>query len=193
MKRYFILMLLSFLALQHSKAVLGGVHVEGGGDYLKILFREGKERALGTLKRVPPEMLSEVEEDPDKIELYIKYRKALIQDLKTIPSFIFYGEEEREQFLKPDEEKTALTTHEPAAPIKINLKRCDELNITLAGTQVLLWREAGRHIIERQEFESDEELIIRIEPILDALEDIAVKAVSIHDSLFPPDPFIQKP
>ncbi|HBQ20537.1 MAG: hypothetical protein A2Z91_08025 [Deltaproteobacteria bacterium GWA2_38_16] len=193
MKKYFILLLFFFLALQRSEIVFGGVHVEGGGDYLKILFREGKERALWALKMVSPEMLSEVEEDLDKIELYIKYRKMLAQDLKTIPSFIFCGEEEREQFLKPEGEKTALTTHESAAPIKINLKRCDELNITLAGVQVLLWREAGRHIIERQEFESDEELMIRIEPILDALEDIAVKAVSIHDSLFPPDPFIQKP
>ncbi len=184
MKKYLVIGMLLFLTAQ---VYAGGGHVEGGGDYLKILFREAKERAIATLKTVTPEMLSQAGANPDEIDLYTKYWEALAHDLEIIPPFIFCKEKyERTQFLKSDGEKTALTVHWPGAAIKINLIRCNELEITLAGAQILLWREAGRHVLERRDQESEEEFMMRVEPTLDALEDIAVKATQIYDGLHPP-------
>ncbi|HBQ21280.1 MAG: hypothetical protein A2Z91_01820 [Deltaproteobacteria bacterium GWA2_38_16] len=183
MKKYsfnfFVTLTFLFMA---GECFSGGGHVEGGGDYVEIKIKESKEMAIRVLQTVTPKMLKIKTDLPSySIEYYQEFREQLISDLRATPPLIFCGESERGQFLKRGSEKTALTFHTFAAPIKINLKRCEELNITALGAIMLMCRESARHTLFKPKYyESDEEFLGRIEPKLDEVENIILRAYKVY-------------
>ena len=160
----------------------GGSHVEGGGDYLRIKIKEAKFLAAQALKETPEIFFEIAVKDEKLVSLFKSYQLRLSEDLGNSP-LLFYDVDPSSadflindsgdqmplsDFIKDGEEKTAITASYAFAPIRMNLKRCKELNISKTGAAILLIRESARH------------LDISDDDTLDEIENIGVVVIELY-------------
>ena len=166
------------LGMSISTMSIGGGHTEGGGNYLKTKIRDARIHAIWALKNITVELLQQKGAPEEVILLFKKVSMQIAEDLEGSPYQFYSAEKDRPQFVLEGEEKTFLTTHEPWGLIKINLMRCEQLNINLRGAAVQFMRDGSRHIIPWETDKAND-----IEAKLQKIEEMGLVVMRIYQDI----------